>query len=138
MPMSMMQMVFYTSSTTPLYSMSWAPMTTATYALTCIFFIGLGSAFRACFAVKRCLERAWSDQENHRRRVLVMGRYLEEDQDVEKVDPKIGPFVVEREVEKKQIVITSTVKIRAAPWRLSVDVPRAALVTVTGGIGYLL
>lgn len=52
MGMDSMAMVFFTSSSTPLYSWTWAPDTTGQYAGTCIFLIAFAAIFRALLAVR--------------------------------------------------------------------------------------
>ncbi|KUJ13840.1 uncharacterized protein LY89DRAFT_591007 [Mollisia scopiformis] len=47
-----MAMTFFTATDTPLYSMSWMPMTTGQYAGTCIFLIAFATIFRALLAVR--------------------------------------------------------------------------------------
>ena len=57
MPMSSMPMVFFTSTTTPLFSSRWSPTSTGSYAGTCIFLIALAVVFRGLLAGKT----SWSD-----------------------------------------------------------------------------
>ncbi|CZS91304.1 uncharacterized protein RAG0_01998 [Rhynchosporium agropyri] len=52
MGMSSMAMTFFTSSTTPLFSMSWVPKTAGQYTGTCIFLILLSAIFRGLLAVR--------------------------------------------------------------------------------------
>lgn len=52
MSMADMTMTFFTSATTPLYSMDWTPHTTGQYAGTCIFLIAFASLFRALVAIR--------------------------------------------------------------------------------------
>ncbi|PVH69991.1 hypothetical protein DL98DRAFT_521861 [Cadophora sp. DSE1049] len=52
MGMSSMAMTFFTSSTTPLYSLSWTPSSPGQYAGTCIFLIFLSAIFRGLLAVR--------------------------------------------------------------------------------------
>ena len=137
MPMSMMQMVFFTSTATPLYSMSWAPMDTGHYTGTCVFLILLAAIYRGLIALKQTVEQRWSDRELKRRRVLVMSRSTEADKDSTILGPKTWTMVTERGVEEKVKVDRRYVKA-VAPWRYSVDLPRAVLTTVMGGVGYLL
>jgi solute carrier family 31 (copper transporter), member 1 len=109
MPMSDMMMVFFTSTTTPLYSESWAPETTGQYAGACIFLITLSVMLRCLFAL-RCnfstLWQAWT-----RRQGTVMLRYETEDE---------------------------YAKMRRRPWRINEAATRAILDTVLVGVSYLL
>ncbi|USP80905.1 Ctr copper transporter [Curvularia clavata] len=52
MTMSTMSMTFFTSTTTPLFSLSWTPHTAGQYTGTCIFLIALAAIFRALIAVR--------------------------------------------------------------------------------------
>merc|ERR1711964_386308 len=52
MGMSSMAMTFFTSASTPLYSMSWMPASTGQYAGTCIFLIFMSAIFRGLLAVR--------------------------------------------------------------------------------------
>jgi copper transporter 1 len=47
-----MAMTFFTSTNTPLYSLSWIPNSTGQYAGTCIFLIAFATIFRALLAVR--------------------------------------------------------------------------------------
>lgn len=137
MSMSMMEMVFFSSSRTPLYSSTWVPHSTGSYAGTCIFLIILSIAFRVISAGKHILEHRWLDQHLNRRYVAVQGIPTEE----ERINAdKEGQNMIlrsERGVEERVRVVRNHVRT-VTPWRLSVDFPRAAYVTVMAGIGYLL
>lgn len=52
MGMSDMMMVFFTSTSTPLYSSAWTPKSTGQYAGTCIFIIALAFVMRALVALR--------------------------------------------------------------------------------------
>ncbi|KAF2005042.1 hypothetical protein P154DRAFT_518618 [Amniculicola lignicola CBS 123094] len=52
MGMDTMAMTFFTSTTTPLFSMAWTPNSAGQYAGTCIFLIVLATVFRACLAIR--------------------------------------------------------------------------------------
>ena len=45
-------MTFFTSTSTPLFSLSWSPSTAGQYAGTCIFLIVLAALFRALVAIR--------------------------------------------------------------------------------------
>ncbi|KAL6702817.1 hypothetical protein ACN47E_000903 [Coniothyrium glycines] len=57
MGMNDMAMTFFTSMTTPLFSMAWTPKSTGQYAGTCIFLIGLAAIFRSLLALRLNLFR---------------------------------------------------------------------------------
>lgn len=134
---SSMPMVFYTSTTTPLYSTAWAPKSVGSYAGTCIFLILLAMLFRGLFAGKLILERRWLDKQLDRRYIKVHGEPTESERIDTDVDGKNGVLVTARGIEEHVRVVKSHVRPIMA-WRLSVDVPRAAYVAVMAGVGYLL
>jgi hypothetical protein len=138
-PNSMMSisMAFYTSTMTPLYSTSWAPTTTASYAGTCIFLILLATLFRGLLALKIWKETAWHEAEFNRRYIIVAGqpskveRITTQDSDSKRV------YVTENGVEEEVMVVKKK-KSSFKPWRLTVDPLRAVMDTVIMGVAYLL
>ncbi|KAK4694441.1 solute carrier family 31 (copper transporter), member 1, partial [Lecanoromycetidae sp. Uapishka_2] len=112
--MSPMQMVFYTSTSTPLFTTQWTPTNPSTYAGACIFLIILAIIFQGLLAGKSLLERYWSDSQPLDRNIATLG----DDRDAAKRDGGS-----EGQVEA---------------WRLSVELPRALYVTVMAGVSYLL
>ena len=137
MPMSMMQMVFFTSTSTPLYSMTWAPMATGAYAGTCIFLIILAVIFRALFVAKSLLEQRWADKELHRRQIIVRGQSSDSERSANSFESKTGTLIVEKGIEE-QVKVVRRHERHVTPCRISVDLPRAAMATVIAGVGYLL
>lgn len=130
-------MMFTNSHTTPLYSSMWTPTTSAGYAGTCIFIIFLASIFRALFAVRTVLEQRWLARARNRRYILVKGQAGEAGKIESDPDAKTGTLVTARGVEENIKVVTARVR-GTIPFRLSVDVPRAAIFMVITGVGYLL
>ena len=55
-----MMMVFFTSTTTALYSVSWRPKTKAQYAGTCIFLAVLAMTFRILLALRSHFPEFWA------------------------------------------------------------------------------
>ncbi|KAL8716133.1 MAG: hypothetical protein Q9220_000038 [cf. Caloplaca sp. 1 TL-2023] len=137
MDMSTMKVAFFSSTSTPLYSSAWTPGSTGAYTGTCIFLILLAVLFRCLAAGKQILERRWLDQELNRRYIRVQGIPTEAER-IE-FDPSSKPvtLITERGVEEHVQVVRKT-RRAVTPWRHSVDVPRAAFVTLTAGVGYLL
>ena len=115
----------------------WTPTTAGGYAGTCIFLIILGSIFRSLFAAKAILEQRWLAQARNRRYVLVKGKSTEAGRIDSDPDAKTASLITARGVEESVKVVRTNAR-GAAPFRLSVDVPRAALVMVIAGVGYLL
>lgn len=134
---SPMQMVFTNSQSTPLYSTSWTPTSTAQYAGTCLFLILLAMTLRGLLAAKHILEIRWSAQAHDRRYVVVQGRTPESGNIENSPDAKDGSLITAQGVEERVKVVRS-VKQQVIPFRLSVDVPRAGLTFVIVGIAYLL
>lgn len=135
--MSGMPMTFFNSHTTPLFSNAWTPTTCSAYAGTCIFLIILASILRLLFAFKASLDCRWQAQARQRRFVKVVGQDTEGDRIESDPAAKNGVLLTINGVEENVKVVQAQTKGRQA-FRLSVDVPRATLVTVMAGVGYLL
>ena len=141
MGMEEMAMVFFSGTDTPLFSYSWTPSSTGTYAGTCIFLIFLSIILRALYAFKNILESKWAHNALQRQYIRVLDPAPE-------AGIRKGPTTATTAIlttngidEKVQLVSRKSPLLGNAwsrPWRLSVDLPRALLVTVMVGIGYLL
>jgi copper transporter 1 len=132
-------MTFFTSTTTPLYSLRWTPHSTADYAGTCIFLVVLATLFRALFAVKTTLERHWLDVALNRRYVVIAGRPTESQRVVgEEGRMKGGVSLLSAQGVEERVHVVRREHRVVMPWRVTVDLPRAGIVTVIAGIGYLL
>lgn len=141
-----MVMTFFNAQNTPLYSTAWTPSTTGQYAGTCIFLIVFSILYRAMYAYRHILEAKWRDQAINRRYITVAepprsdsdaetqsGEALREQEKDEQ-----ATLTVRGMEERVKVVTTPRTTLQAVPFRLSIDVPRAALSTVTAGVGYLL
>lgn len=135
--MSMMENVFFSSTTTALYSSAWEPKSTGAYAGTCIFLIVLAVIFRSLAAGKHILEHRWMDKELNRRYVSVRGVPTEAARINADSEGKNVTLISERGVEE-QVRVVRRHKRSVTPWRCSIDLPRAVYVTVMSGVGYLL
>lgn len=113
MDMLPMEMVFYSSTATPLFASRWTPSSTGSYAGTCIFLIVLAIIFQSLFAGKCLLERYWLIKRPFDRVTSTHGTYSDAE-------------MVKRDREEVK------------PWRLSTELPRAIYVTITAGVSYLL
>ena len=131
------QVIFFTSTSTPLYSSQWQPTSTGSYAGTCIFLISLAAILRCLFAGKHLLERRWSEQALARRYIRVRGSPTEAEKIDANKDGNYGTLMTAKGVEEHVKVVTNRVR-PLMPWRLSVDLPRALYVTLTAGVGYLV
>jgi hypothetical protein len=132
----MMAMEFMNSQSTPLYSSGWTPSSTGSYAGTCIFLIVLAILFRSLLAGKQVLEARWADQAYNRRFVVVADKQPVSEQYQSDTDSKTGILTANGVEENVKVVTKPTYKVQ--PWRFSVDLPRAGLVMVIAGVGYLL
>jgi solute carrier family 31 (copper transporter), member 1 len=137
MTMQDMSMAFFTSTMTSLYSLTWTPTSTGAYAGTCIFLILLGVAFRGLMAVKAVCEQRWAAAARDRRFVVVKGQQPRAEQIEGDDDAKFGSFVGPNGIEERVKYVQANGG-RVLPFRLTVDLPRAGLVTLIAGVGYLL
>ncbi|KAI9670924.1 MAG: hypothetical protein M1817_003809 [Caeruleum heppii] len=128
---------FTTAHTTPLYSSSWTPTSTGAYAGTCLFLVVLAVIFRALFAYKHVYERRQLDRHLNRRYVVIAGKPSKAEELSHESDAKSALLVGPRGQEEDVKVVKAN-RREVMPFRLSVDVPRALLVTLLTGVGYLL
>jgi len=131
-----MAMVFFSNTNTPLYSMMWTPSSTGQYAGTCIFLIILAVIFRGLFGVKHYLESLWLGRAIQRRYVVVADKQPESERIQQ--DPNTSTAVLTSNGVDENVKVVKTIDSAITPWRFSVDLPRAALVTVHAGVGWLL
>jgi len=136
MDASEMEMTFFNSQYTPLYSKGWTPTTKGAYAGSCIFLILLAIIFRSLFAAKHILEIRWANQAYKRRFVVVADRQPYSEQ--AKTDPDLKTAVLTANGVEESVKVLHRHVNTLPPWRFSVDLPRACLVTVIVGVGYLL
>jgi solute carrier family 31 (copper transporter), member 1 len=135
--MSMMTMAFFTSTDTPLYSSSWTPTSAGAYAGTCIFLIILAIILRAIFTLKAFLEARAIESALKRRYVVVEGENGGlADKVASDANSTTGILTTNGVAENVRLVQAPVKRIQ--PWRFSVDLPRALVMTVAAGIGYLL
>jgi copper transporter 1 len=136
MDASEMTMAFFSSQSTPLYSIGWAPSSTGAYAGTCIFLVVLTVIFRSLFAFKHILEQRWSDKAWERRYVVVAEKQPVSEQ--ARTDPDLKTAILTANGIEEHVKVIHRPARSIQPWRFSVDLPRALLVTVMTGVGYLL
>lgn len=129
--------IFLSSTSTPLYSIAWTPASTGSYAGTCLFLIILAVLFRGLQAGKNILEHRWLDTELNRRYISVRGKPTESERIDSDSNAKTGTLVTERGIEE-HVKVVRRKRHGVGPWRFSVDLPRAAYVTVMVGVAYLL
>ena len=132
-----MDMIFYTSTTTPIFSSQWTPTSTAQYAGTCLFLITLAIIFRALFALGYKLDKRNIDAARKRRYIVVAGQTSITEETALNSEAKSAVLISERGGEEEVRVVSRKMRT-VMPWRLSTDLPRALLSTVTIGVGYLL
>jgi len=136
MDSSEMTMAFFNSQETPLYSKGWSPSGTGGYAGTCLFLIILAVVYRSLFALKHILEARWTDQAWNRRYVVVADKQPVSER--AQRDPDLKTAVLTANGVDECVKVLHKPVTGVQPWRFSVDLPRAAMVTVIAGIGYLL
>jgi copper transporter 1 len=131
-----MAMGFLTATNTPLYSASWTPSSAGAYAGTCIFLIILSILFRVIFTLKTYLEMKAMESALKRRYVVVAGEKAVVDKVADDANSMTGILTTNGLQEDVRIVSAPVSHIQ--PWRFSVDLPRALLMTIAAGVGYLL
>jgi copper transporter 1 len=131
-----MVMAFFTATNTPLYSESWTPQNAGQYAGTCIFLIFLAIALRALFTAKSFLEIKAIEGALKRRYVVVAGEKMVSDRASNDGDSTAG-ILTTNGVQEDVRIVSAPVK-HIQPWRFSIDLPRALLMTVATAVGYLL
>ncbi|KAF2116929.1 Ctr copper transporter-like protein [Lophiotrema nucula] len=133
---SSMGMAFFTATNTPLYSASWTPSSAGAYAGTCIFLIILAILLRACFTLKAYLDARAVESALKRRYVVVADQQPIAEKIASDANSATGILTTNGVQENVRMVQTPVKHIQ--PFRFSVDLPRAALMTVIAGVGYLL
>ena len=131
-----MASVFFTSTTTPLYSNSWSPSNIGQYAGTCIFLILLATIFRTLFALRAVQERKWQLVESSRQ-YNIAGVENKEKEEEEKEEDSRGS-VSSRTSDDGCIKVIKKETVGVRPWRITQDVPRACVDVVIAGVGYML
>lgn len=136
MSMSSMTMAFFTATNTPLYSASWTPSSAGAYAGTCIFLIILAIVLRALFTAKTFLEMRALESALKRRYVVVADQQTPADKAFNDANSMTG-ILTTNGLQENVRIVQAPVK-HTQPWRFSVDLPRAIIMTLVAGIGYLL
>ena len=128
-------MTFFIASDTPLLFAWWRPSSNAHYAVTCLILMLLAASFRALLSGKHILERRWSHQ--HQEKIanrfnhIPLAKYNKQSE-VSSNAP-LDADSIEEQIREVNRAGTSK-----QPWRLSVDLPRALLVTLISVLGYFL
>ena len=130
-----MAMAFFTATNTPLFSEAWTPQNAGQYAGTCIFLIILAITLRGIFTAKSFLEAKALETAMKRRYVIVAGEkaVAEESNDASSMTGILTTNGMQENVR----IVSAPMKL-VQPWRFSVDLPRAGLMMVATGVGYLL
>jgi copper transporter 1 len=131
-----MAMVFFNAHDTPLFSISWAPSSSGAYAGTCIFLVMLAIVHRALVATKTIIEARWRDQAWKRRYIMVAGKGPLSEKLSADADSTTGVLSANGVEENVKMIRHQGHGI--APWRFSVDLPRALFSTVISGVAFLL
>ncbi|PVH97957.1 Ctr copper transporter-like protein [Periconia macrospinosa] len=131
-----MAMSFFTATDTQLYSEAWTPKSAGAYAGTCIFLILLAITLRALFTAKAFLDAKAMEAALKRRYVVVADQQSAGDKAFNDASSMTGILTTNGMQENVRIVSAPVKHIQ--PFRFSVDLPRAAIMTVAAGVGYLL
>jgi solute carrier family 31 (copper transporter), member 1 len=134
--MNGMNMAFYTSTSTPLFSHTWTPSSAGAYAGTCIFLIILAILLRAIFTLKHWLDARAIESALKRRYVVVEGESGLADKVASDTNSTTGILTTNGVAENVRVVQAPVKHIQ--PFRFNVDLPRAAVMTVAAGVAYLL
>ena len=92
---------------------------------------------RLLFAGRSLLEQRWAAQARSRQYIFIRGQTPEAERIEQDPDAKEGSLRTAQGLEQRVKVVQSR-NHGATPFRLSVDVPRAALTMVIAGVAYLL
>ncbi|KAF2848780.1 Ctr copper transporter-like protein [Plenodomus tracheiphilus IPT5] len=130
-----MTMAFFTSTETPLYSLSWAPQNAGQYAGTCIFLIVLAIFLRAIYTAKTFLEMRALESALKRRYIVVAGEKSVAEQAMNDGSSTTG-ILTSNGVQEDVRIVSAPVK-HIQPWRFGVDLPRSLLTAVAVAVGYL-
>ncbi|KAF1966202.1 Ctr copper transporter-like protein [Bimuria novae-zelandiae CBS 107.79] len=131
-----MSMFFFTSTSTPLYSEAWTPRSAGAYAGTCIFLIIFAIILRALFTAKTFLEYRALEGALKRRYVVTANQQMVTDKAFNDANSVTGILTTNGMEENVRIVEAPTRHVQ--PFRFSVDLPRAIIMTLISGVGYLL
>ena len=131
-----MSMFFFTATNTPLYSAAWTPTSAGAYAGTCIFLIILAIVLRALFTAKTYLEYRALESAMKRRYVVSADQQSVTDKAFNDASSTTGVLTTNGLQENVRVVEAPARHVQ--PFRFSVDLPRAAIMTVAAGVGYLL
>lgn len=141
-----MAMTFHSNMVDALFSEQWTPSNRGQYAGTCIFIVFFAMIYRGLFVVKFKLDEKLIKTGKLNKQVVALndiGRdqpykslrdiedELDEEEEQERLQKLERPDLPEKGPQM-------TTRLGPRPWRLSVDVPRAAIQTVLSGVGYLL
>ena len=119
-----------------LYSESWTPQNAGQYAGTCIFLIVLAITLRALFTAKAFLDAKALESALKRRYVVVAGDKIVSER-ASNDGSSMNGILTTNGMQEDVRIVSAPVK-HTQPWRFSVDLPRAFLMTIIAGVGYLL
>lgn len=141
-----MAMTFHSNMVDALFSDQWVPSNRGQYAGTCIFIVFFAMIYRGLFVVKFKLDEKLIKCGKLNKQVVALTdigrdqpykslRDIEDELDEEEEQERLQKL---ERPEQPSPAPTMTTRQGPRPWRLSVDVPRAAIQTVLSGVGYLL
>jgi copper transporter 1 len=135
-----MSMVFYTSTSTPLFSSSWSPSTLGQYVGVCVFLIVLSFIFRFVLAWKSVLEHGWKEGMKGKKVIVATGLGDANGTSKSETTSVAGEGEKEGEKEKEgtQEVVLTQKGWRGRPFRFSTELKRSCMTTLVAGTGYLM
>ncbi|CCX32936.1 Similar to Ctr copper transporter [Endocarpon pusillum]; acc. no. AEH41533 [Pyronema omphalodes CBS 100304] len=137
-----MSMVFYTSTSTPLFSSSWSPSTLGQYVGVCVFLIVLCFIFRFLLAWKSVLEHGWKEGMKGKKVVVAVGLGDANGASKSETTSVAGGGEKEGEGEKEKEgtpeVVLKQKGWGGRPFRFSTELKRSCMTTLVAGTGYLM
>ncbi|SZF05501.1 unnamed protein product [Blumeria hordei] len=136
MQMGGMNMSFFSSTTTSLYTKMFAPNSVAAYAGMCLFLIFLAIFSRGLIAFRAWRESVWLDADRRRRYVTVPGKMTQSESMASDSDAR--KMVLSENGLEENVIMVEKRHMEVRPWRISVDPMRAVLDTIITAVGFLL
>ena len=126
---------FFTAFDTALVFLGWRPSSKIQYAMVCVFLVFSAGLFRALLAYKSKWERRWQqqrqDDDSYNFAPIPLIRFNKRSKKLP--TSALEPIDGDNQLQEIGGAVQSRFR-----WRLSVDVPRALLVTLISVLGYLL
>ena len=129
-------MTFFDSHSTPLYSLTWSPENSGSYAGTCIFLVVLGVVLRGLLALRVWKESVWAHANLQRRYITVADKATKAESMASDSDTR--RLVLSANGVEEDVFVVQKRAESVQPWRITVDPLRAVIDTIIAGVGYLM